>query len=37
MFACRELDMGQLFHVYDTSIDCNGATYLAVRTIAFVL
>jgi hypothetical protein len=37
MFACRDLDMNQSYHVYDTSVDCNSETYKAVRTIALVL
>eukprot|EP01051_Picozoa_sp_SAG22_P010826 SAG22_NODE_996_length_6115_cov_59.761303_1_plen_1780_part_01 len=37
MFSCRELDMRQSYHVYDTSIDCNGSTYLSVYVVAFIL
>ena len=37
MFACRELDFGESWHVYDTSIDCRSSEYLLVRSIAMVL
>ena len=37
MFACRELDMGQSYHVYDTSIDCNGESYRLMRVVAIVM
>lgn len=37
MFACRQLDKDQSYHIYDTSIDCNSATYKAVRVIAVLL
>ena len=36
MFSCRELDMGQSFHVYDTSIDCNGGVYRFMFFVAVV-
>eukprot|EP01045_Picozoa_sp_COSAG04_P002464 COSAG04_NODE_90_length_26856_cov_18.273723_20_plen_2565_part_00 len=35
MFACRELDMRQSYHVYDAQIDCTGGTYKLMRVIAF--
>lgn len=36
MFACRELDSGQSFHVYDAHIDCTGGTYKIMRIVAVV-
>eukprot|EP01045_Picozoa_sp_COSAG04_P014923 COSAG04_NODE_1147_length_8078_cov_1.968045_1_plen_469_part_10 len=36
MFACRGLDQGQSFHVYDTSIDCNGAAYRTMYIITWI-
>jgi hypothetical protein len=37
MFACRELDAGEAWHVYDHSIDCRSAYYKAVRYLAYLL
>eukprot|EP01043_Picozoa_sp_COSAG02_P048809 COSAG02_NODE_4836_length_4923_cov_5.490257_2_plen_446_part_00 len=37
MFACRDLDMDQSYHVYDTGIDCNSSTYKAFRAVAVLL
>jgi hypothetical protein len=37
MFACRDLDFEQSFHIYDPSIDCNLAMHTRFEVAAVVL
>ena len=37
MFACRDLDFEQRYHIYDTSIDCNLGTHTMFELVAIVL
>eukprot|EP01043_Picozoa_sp_COSAG02_P035692 COSAG02_NODE_2571_length_8501_cov_23.319567_3_plen_1765_part_00 len=37
VFACRRLDFEDMFHAYDSSIDCNSPSYEAAFFIAMIL